>query len=380
MSQRRSPGRWAPGGPRQPPEWWPDGEPWPPPALAGWGQRHRRHILWRLGCLVAALVLVIGIVGTVLVGLAAAALGVTGVAWSLRLAALGALALGILALAGAALSVRRLTAPVTGLVVAAGRIESGDFGARAPVRGPREVRSVARAFNAMSARLEATEARRRSFLADVTHELRTPLSIIRGQAEGIADGLYPGDAAHLAPILDATRSLELLVEDLRTLALTESGSLALARETVDLELLVNETLSSFEAAAEARGVRLSEQVEDRVPPVDVDPTRIRMVLSNLLSNAIRHTPRGGSVSVGATPAGDLVRVAVVDDGTGIPAELLPKVFDRFVRGSGSHGSGLGLAIARDLVAAHGGHIEAGSKVGAGTTVSFTLPVAGPYPG
>jgi two-component system sensor histidine kinase BaeS len=324
--------------------------------------------------------LVIGSVGTVLVGLAAAALGVTGVAWSLRLAALGALALGMLALAGAALWVRRLTAPVTGLVVAAGRIEAGDFGARVPVRGPREVRSVARAFNAMSARLETTEARRRSFLADVTHELRTPLSIIRGQAEGIADGLYPGDTAHLAPILDATRSLELLVEDLRTLALTESGSLGLARETVDLAPLVNETLSSFQAAAEAQGVRLSEQVEDQVPAVDVDPTRIRMVLSNLLSNAIRHTRRGGSVSVGATPAGDLVRVTVVDDGAGIPPELLPKVFDRFVRGSGSHGSGLGLAIARDLVAAHGGHIEVDSDVGAGTRVSFTLPIAASNPG
>ncbi|MBJ7601304.1 MAG: hypothetical protein DLM67_20720 [Candidatus Nephthysia bennettiae] len=335
---------------------------------------------WRLGCLVGALMLVLGSVGTVLVGLAAAAFGLTGVAWSLRLAALGALALGLLALAGAVLWVRRLTAPVTGLVVAAGRIEAGDFGARVPVRGPREVRSVARAFNAMSARLEATEARRRSFLADVTHELRTPLSIIRGQAEGITDGVYPGDAAHLAPILAATRSLELLVEDLRTLALTDSGSLALARETVDLALLVNETLSSFEAAAEARGVQLSEQVEDGVPAVDVDPTRIRMVFSNLLSNAIRHTPRGGSVSVGATPAGALVRVTVVDDGTGIPAELLLKVFDRFVRGAGSHGSGLGLAIARDLVVAHGGRIDADSKVGAGTTVSFTLPVAGSDPG
>src|SRR5205807_6582386 len=226
--------------------------------------------------------------------------------------------------------------------------------------------AVARAFNAMGARLEATEARRRSFLADVTHELRTPLSVIRGQAEGITDGLYPGDAVHLAPILDATRSLELLVEDLRTLALTDSGSLTLAREPVDLAPLVNETLASFQAAATAGGVVLSEQVEEGVPVVNVDPGRIRMVLSNLLSNAIRHTAEGGTVTVRAAQAGAMVQVSVVDDGAGIPPGLLPKVFDRFVRGSGSHGSGLGLAIARDLVAAHGGTMAAESQVGVGT--------------
>ena len=345
--------------------------------MAVWAGRHRGRIFWRLGCVVAILALAVGTVGTLLVGLAAAALGVIGIAWSLRLAALGALALGILALAGAFFSVRRLSAPVADFVVAAGRIEAGDFGARVPVRGPREVRAVARAFNAMGARLEATEARRRSFLADVTHELRTPLSVIRGQAEGITDGLYPGDQAHLAPILEATRSLELLVDDLRTLALTESGTLTLAREPVDLPLLVNETLSSFEAAAEAGGIRLGEHVEEGVPAVDVDPARIRMVLGNLLSNAIRHTPPGGSVRVGATGAGAMVQVEVVDDGEGIPPDLLPRVFDRFVRGSGSHGSGLGLAIARDLVTAHGGRIGVDSQVGTGTRISFSLPVARP---
>jgi two-component system, OmpR family, sensor histidine kinase BaeS len=326
---------------------------------------------------VALLLVVTGTVGTVLVGLAAAALGVIGVALSLRLAAVAALGIGILAMAGAVLWVRRLSAPVAELVAAAGRMEAGDFGARVPVRGPREVRTVAGAFNAMSSRLETNEARRRSSLADVTHELRTPLSIIRGQAEAIADGLYPADQAHLAPILDATRSLELLVDDLRTLSLTESGSLALAREPVDLALLVNETLAAFQAGAEAGGVRLSEQVEDGVPVVSVDPARIRMVLANLLSNAIRHTPRGGSVTVRAARAGSEVRVEVADDGSGISAELLPTVFDRFVRGSGSHGSGLGLAIARDLVEAHGGRIGVASQGDGGTTVTFTLPEAPP---
>jgi two-component system sensor histidine kinase BaeS len=323
--------------------------------------------------LLLAVVLVTGVVGTVLVGLAAAALGVAGIAWSLRLAAIGALLLGVLGIAGGVTWARRLAAPVAELVEAAGRIEAGDLGARVAERGPREVRTVARAFNSMSARLDATETRRRSFLADVTHELRTPLSVIRGQAEGIADGLYPGDAAHLAPILGATRSLETLVEDLRTLSLTESASLSLARESVDLAVLVNQTLESFRPRAETAGVGLREQMVEELPAVDADPARLGSVLANLLSNAIRHTPAGGTVTVSAREAGDLVEIEVTDTGTGIPPDLLPNVFGRFVRGPSSEGSGLGLAIARDLVVAHGGSISVESQPGRGTTFRFTLP-------
>jgi two-component system, OmpR family, sensor histidine kinase BaeS len=363
----------AVGAPHGRPEWWPAGEPWPPPALARWGRRNRGRILWRVGCFLVALVLVTAVMGTLLVALVAAALGVFGIAWSLRLAAAAALAVGVLGIAGGVLWVRRLAAPVEELVAAAGRIEAGDFGVRLPERGPREVRTVARAFNAMTARLEATEARRRSFLADVTHELRTPLSVIRGQAEAISDGLYPGDAAHLAPILDAAGSLEVLVEDLRTLTLTDSGTLTLAREPVDVALLVNETLGAFQAAAEAGGVRLREEVGEGLAPVEADPARLRMVLANLLSNAIRHTPRGGTVTVGAVDNGEVVGLSVADAGSGIPEELMPRIFDRFVRGPGSRGSGLGLAIARDLVTAHGGKIEAESHPGTGTTIRFTVP-------
>jgi len=233
---------------------------------------------------------------------------------------------------------------------------------------------VAGAFNAMSARLEATEARRRSFLADVTHELRTPLSVIRGQAEGIADGLYPGDAAHLAPILGATRTLETLVDDLRTLTLSESGSLVLERESVDLAVLVNETLESFRANAEAGGVQLREQVAETVPLVNADPARLRSILANLLANAVRYTPPGGTVTVRARPGPGLVEIEVADTGAGIPPELLPNVFERFARGPGSQGSGLGLAIARDLVVAHGGTIKAAeSEPGLGTIFRFTIP-------
>ncbi len=357
--------------PPQPPPWWPEGQQWPPPAFAPWARPGR--VVWRVGCLLIVLLLFISLVGTVMVGLAAAALGVAGIAWSLRLAAVGALLIGVLGVAGGVAWARRLAAPVTELIVAAGRVEAGDFGARVTERGPREVRAVAGAFNAMSARLEATEARRRSFLADVTHELRTPLSVIRGQAEGIADGLYPGDAAHLAPILGATRTLETLVDDLRTLTLSESGSLVLERESVDLAVLVNETLESFRANAEAGGVQLREQVAETVPLVNADPARLRSILANLLANAVRYTPPGGRVTVRARPGPGLVEIEVADTGAGIPPELLPNVFERFARGPGSQGSGLGLAIAGDLVVAHGGTIKAESEPGLGTIFRFTIP-------
>lgn len=262
------------------------------------------------------------------------------------------------------------------LIDAAGRIERGDYSARIPESGPRELRSVARAFNSMSARLKSSDEQRRSFLADVVHELRTPLAVIRGQAEGIADGVYAGDAEHIAPIVDATRSLELLVEDLRALALSDTGSLALNREPVDPVELVDETFASFKAQADEAGVTLNASTAPGLPQLDVDPTRMRSAIDNLVANALRHTPRSGSVTVSAVRVGgDRLVIAVTDNGEGIAPELLPHVFERFVRGAGSKGSGLGLAIAHDIVVAHGGTIDVESTVGAGTTFRISLPVA-----
>jgi signal transduction histidine kinase len=268
---------------------------------------------------------------------------------------------------------RRMTRPMSSLVEAAGRIEAGDYSAQVPETGPRDLRSVARAFNAMSARLKATDEKRRSFLADVAHELRTPLTVIRGQAEAIADGVYPGDAAHLAPILDATQTLDRLVEDLRTLVLTDAGSLVLQKEPTDLGALAVETVDSFKVQAEAAGVALSSDIANNLPSVDVDPARIRGVIGNLLSNALRHTPAGGSVTVGVSSSGDGVVITVADNGEGIPPELLPHVFERFAKGAGSPGSGLGLAIVHDVVTAHGGNVEVESQAGSGTRVRLTLP-------
>jgi signal transduction histidine kinase len=266
--------------------------------------------------------------------------------------------------------VRRMTRPMNNLIDAAHRIESGDYSAQVPEWGSQDIRSVARAFNSMSARLKITDEQRRGFLADVAHELRTPLSVIRGQAEAISDGVYPADAAHLAPILDATETLDRLVEDLRTLALTDAGNLELKKEPTDLGQLARDTAESFRAQADAAGVSLTTDMADNLPPVDVDPARIRQVISNLLSNAIRHTPSGGSVTVAVTSASDQVTMTVTDTGEGIPPELLPHVFERFVKGPNSKGSGLGLAIAHDIVEAHGASLAVNSEPNHGTVATI----------
>ncbi|MDQ6918700.1 MAG: ATP-binding protein [Candidatus Dormibacteraeota bacterium] len=256
---------------------------------------------------------------------------------------------------------------------AAHRVENGDFSARLNEGGWGGLSELARAFNSMSSRLEATESRRRSFLAEVTHELRTPLAIIRGEAEAIADGVHAADPEHLGRILDATRTVERLVEDLGTLSLSDAGGLILKREPVDLEVLVNQSISDLKPAAELAGVAFEAHVSDGIEPVLLDPARIRGVLGNLLANALRHTPRGGRISVAAEADRNGVAITVQDTGSGIPAEMLPHVFERFVKDPASPGSGLGLAIARDVLAAHLGSIETESPPGGGTTVRIWLP-------
>jgi signal transduction histidine kinase len=270
-------------------------------------------------------------------------------------------------------SLRRMTGPMGSLVDAAHRIEAGDYSARVPESGPQDLRSVARAFNAMSARLKESDEQRRGFLADVAHELRTPLSVIRGHAEAITDGVYPGDAAHMAPILDATQALDRLVEDLRTLILTDAGNLVLKREPTDMNALAAETVDSFRVQAEAAGIALSTDLAGIPPPIEIDPARIRGVIGNLLSNAIRHTPAHGSITIGVHASVGGSVITVTDTGEGIPPELLPHIFERFVKGAGSSGSGLGLAIVHDIVSAHGGKVEVESKAGSGTRVKLTLP-------
>ncbi len=294
-------------------------------------------------------------------------------------AVLAVMLLLLLALAAvvlAARAFRRVAAPVEDLMAALGQIADGSYSTRVQERGPREVRPLTRAFNAMAERLERQEAQRRSLLMDISHELRTPLAVLQGTLEGMLDGVYPRDDAHLALILEETQVLARLIEDLRTLTLAESLELKLARAPTDLAEVAKDALASFRAQAESAGVTLGLEAEPGLPPAEVDPERIRQVLNNLLSNALRYTPKGGTVwvrcSAGAAPG--QVALSVEDTGTGIQAEDLPHVFDRFYKSKDSRGTGLGLAIAKSLVTAHGGEISAESTAGQGTTIHVTLPL------
>lgn len=269
---------------------------------------------------------------------------------------------------------RQAARPVQDVMDAADRVAAGDYDVRLREQGFGETRRLARSFNEMTERLGAAERRRRELLADLAHELRTPLSVIQGNAEGMLDGLYPMDRAHLDPVLEETRVMSRLLEDLQTLSTAEAGALRLHREQVDPATLVEDAVAAFGSQADSQGVRLSADVSPDIPPLEVDPVRIGEVLSNLLSNALRHTPPGGTVTISVAPEAQGVAFAVEDSGTGIPAEALPHVFDRFVKGEGSHGAGLGLAIARSLVEAHGGELTARSEPGRGTTMRFVLPL------
>jgi signal transduction histidine kinase len=206
---------------------------------------------------------------------------------------------------------------------------------------------------------------RRQMMADVAHELRTPLSILQGRIEGLIDGIYARDDARLGELLDETQHLSRLVEDLRTLANAEAGALDLRKELVDVAELIRDVAASFETPIDV-------DAPDELPLLELDPVRIREVLLNLLSNALRHTPAGGTVSIRAEAQPKSVVIRVIDTGSGIPPEELPRIFDRFQKGRDSHGSGLGLAIARDLVRAHGGEIHVESEVGRGTVVTLRL--------
>lgn len=267
---------------------------------------------------------------------------------------------------------RRFAAPLVDVMDAADRVAAGDYETRVRERGPREVQRLGRAFNEMTERLGTNEARRRQLLADVAHELRTPLSVIQANLEALIDGLYPTDEAHLRRVLDETKVMSSLLNDLQTLSTAEAGALVLHREPAASSELIDAAVRSFTAQASDAGIRLETQIGAALPDVEVDRLRIGEVLGNLLSNAIRHTPTGGVITVEAAATADGIELSVADTGAGIPMERLPHVFDRFSRSPDSPGAGLGLAIAKSLVEAHGGRIRAESGPG-GTTISFTLP-------
>ena len=364
-------GVWT-GGAR--PLWWPENEPFPPTRDAWRRARARHPRAPRFALMFCGMFLIFSLVVaafiTLLVNAFSALTSGGGLAAFAPLAILAALVFAI----GAG-TVGRLSRPVADLVDAAERIEAGDYAVRVRARGPRTLRSLGTAFNSMSERLESSERERRRLLADVTHELRTPLTVMQGNLEALLDGVYPADQVHLEPILDETRVLSRLVDDLRTLSMAEAGALALHRETTNIGELVDDSVASFRTQADSAGIALTAETEGTLPQIDVDPVRIREVLTNLLSNALRFTPRGGTVRVASSASAGQLVISVRDSGRGIAPDAVPHVFDRFYKSAESRGAGLGLAIAKSLVVAHGGAIEVLSTLGQGTEMRITLPVA-----
>ena len=369
------------------PPWWPEGEPWPPRGGAHWPgaprQFRRRFLMVVLGA-VAVLVGLGFAVGSALNGWhwsggrghpqpgpgpGSAVGGGRGPWWPLTILAF------VLIVGGVATrrAYHRLGGPIGDLLGAAERLGQGDYDVRVTPAGPRELQSLATTINEVAVRLAATEAQRRRFLADVTHELRTPLAVLQSGIEAQIDGIHPPDERHLASLLEETQVLGRLVDDLHTLALADAGRLALHPEPTHPSALVAEALAGHATLAARKGLRLEATVADGLPEIDVDPTRIGQVLANLVSNAVRHTPMDGCVTVTVTSEAPGVRFVVTDSGPGFPADQLADVFERFTRAADSTGSGLGLSIARDLVVAHGGTIDASNSPDGGATVTFTLP-------
>jgi len=249
---------------------------------------------------------------------------------------------------------------------------------RADARGNDEIAQLAHTFNDMAASLERAEDARRSQTADIAHELRNPLAVLQGTLEALADGVYAPTPESLQPALDQVRTLNRLVDDLRTLALADAGRLDLQSAPVDISALVSSSLDAFREALRARSISVTAQIDEPLPPIQGDYVRLTQVMTNVLSNAAQHLPAGCAVVVETVAAADGVRVRVSDNGPGVPDADLPQLFERFWRGDPSRsrrtgGAGLGLAIARRIVEAHRGRINAEKTPGGGLTLTVWLP-------
>jgi len=271
----------------------------------------------------------------------------------------------------------RLVRPIEQLTEAARRLARGDLGQRVTVERTDEIGQLAQAFNTMAEGLERNESLRRSLLNDVAHELRTPLTHVRAELEALQDGLRQPTGDVIDRLHADALHLERLVDDLRDLAQAEAGQLRLAIEVVDLPSALREAAASLESAAAAKTVRINVADADHAAAVLADRARFRQVMVNLLDNAVRHSPPGTTVQVAAEPVGDQLRVTVTDEGSGVPAEALPKLFDRFFRADESRdrrtgGAGLGLAIVKQLVTLQGGSVDAANLPG-GFRVAVVLP-------
>ena len=275
---------------------------------------------------------------------------------------------------------RRMTSPIGALSKAARKLGRGDLSQRVQLQGKGEVAAMAQAFNTMAADLEHAEQLRRNLVADVAHELRTPLSNIQGYLEAIRDRVMKPNAATIRSLNEEVALLSRLVNELQELSLAEAGELKLVYQAEDITKLIKQAVTPLQPKLAAKEISLSFDLPDNLPLVNIDWQRVNQVLHNLLENAVAYTHKGGTINVAAAKQGDWVEVSVSDTGEGIPAEDLPNIFERFYRVDKSRarvtgGSGLGLTIAKRLVEAHGGTITVQSKPGKGSRFSFTLPIA-----
>jgi two-component system sensor histidine kinase BaeS len=275
-----------------------------------------------------------------------------------------------------------LLRPVRELTHAASQLASGNLSQRVPVRGSDEIASLGKTFNYMAESLERAENSRRAMTADIAHELRNPLAVQRANLEAMQDGVYPLTAENLEQVLEQNQLLTRLVEDLRTLALADAGQLTLERTPTDFPALIQRVVDRFTPTASAHQVKLNLDISaGPVAPILLDPMRVEQILGNLLSNALRHTPEGGKISLKLVPTHGAVSLSIQDTGAGIPTEALPHLFERFYRADKARsredgGSGLGLAIARQLAEAHGGTLTAANHPEGGAVFTLTLVEAG----
>jgi signal transduction histidine kinase len=281
-------------------------------------------------------------------------------------------------IAGILLS-RSISAPLSRLADAAHLIGQRNLSQRVEVKGTQEIQEVSCAFNDMAADLQQAEGLRLNLLADVAHELRTPITVIQGNLQAILDDIYELDKAEIAQLYDQTRQLTHLVDDLRLLAQAEAQQLPLDKTSIDLSVLVADMAAIYEPLAENQGITINSDISENLPAVQGDRARLMQCLQNLLNNAFRYTPAGGSVSITLHKQADSLLLCVSDTGSGIAAEHLPYVFERFYRADPARarltgGTGLGLAITRAIIINHGGEIAAESEgVGQGSRFIVKLP-------
>jgi signal transduction histidine kinase len=296
----------------------------------------------------------------------------------------GGLAAVLLALFLGVFLARRLTRPLRQLTEATHKVSRGELGQQVSTDTRGEIGELSTSFNQMSVALAASEQQRQQMLADVAHELRTPLSIMRGHIEAMLDGVFEMTPDNLALVHEETLLLGRLVDDLRTLSLAEAGQLTLNLVTVNLADLIVQSMSAFEPLAEAEGVELAAETPADAVMITADPDRIRPVLGNLLSNALRHVNMEGDetpqVTFSLANRGDVAQVRISDNGPGLSAEAQEHVFDRFWRADRARsrdqgGSGLGLAISRAIVNAHHGRIWVEGTADEGATFIIELPTA-----